>query len=182
MVSLDLADAVLTVVEALNNNFSTVPVTVAPGYERGGYLASSFGITDVNGAIPRIEPIEGPVDSKGYTKLRKGIINIDSDPAKAIIVCYRQVKTKDETDLQEKYADVRTPVSIDIRARKSKAQVVSLYNEISRILMKVHNTIGGNYTYIKETGDADLTNRSIGVYRIVVETQLTKVSDYIGHA
>jgi hypothetical protein len=170
-VSLDLADAVLTVVTALNDNFSTVPVEVAPGYTRGGYSSTLFGIK------PRIEPVEGVAG-----KLRKGIVNLDTEQAKAIIYVYEPADTEDETDVQEEYADVRVNVSIDIRARRNKAQLVALYNEIRRILMKVKKTIGGNYTYIKRTGKADLTNRSIGIYRYVVETQLTKVSDYIGHA
>lgn len=171
MVSLDLADAVLTVVEALNNNFSIVPVTVAPGYERGGYSDTTYGVK------PRIEPVEGVAG-----KLRKGIASLDTEKAKAIIYVYEPADTEDETDLQEEFADVRVNVSIDIRVRRNKAQLVALYNEIRRILMKIHKTIGGNYTYIKRTGKADLTNRSIGIYRYVVETQLIKVSDFIGHA
>lgn len=181
MVSLDLADPVLTVVTALENNFSAVPVTVAPGYERGGYLATAFGITATNGQIPKIEPVEGKIVN-GIMKLRKGVISLDREPAKAIILVYELPETEDETDSQEQYADVRSNVSIDIRARKNRAQLVALTNEIRRILMKIHNTIGGNYTYIRRTGKNDLTNRSIGIYRYVIQTELSKVSDFIGHA
>lgn len=164
-VSLDLGDPVLTIVNALNNNFSEDPVTVLTGYTRGGYKPK-----------PPILPIEGAAG-----KPTKGRIDVKSITQKAIVQAYEVSDTEIETDAQELFADVSIRVSIDIRHGETKARLVELYNEIRRILMKVKHDPGGNYTYVKRLGKTDLTNKTIQLFRYVVDVELVKISEYIGH-
>ena len=167
MVSLDLADAVATVVTALNANFSAVPVAVNGSDTRGGYT----------GTKPDIEAVYGEGG-----RLRKRRIDLDRIPAKSIVFVYEVSDVENETTVDEQFADVNIRVSIDIRSRISRAKLHELYNELRRIIMKVRTTIGGNYTYIKRLGKTDLTNKRTGIFRYVFDVELVKVSDFVGHS
>jgi len=174
-VNIDLADPVLTVISFLDEEFSEVPVTVisdnGTNYQRGGY----------SGEKPRIIPVEGPIVD-GKWRPRRGRTALKTIPAKCEIYVYEVADGGDaEQDIQEDFGDVIIQVSIDIYHGQNKARLVELYNEIRRCIYKRKLSPGGNYHYLKRVGKQDLTNRATSLFRYVLDIELVKVSDFLGH-
>ena len=169
--SLDLADPVLTVVDFLKDNWSSAAVTVISGYHRGGY----------DGHRPPIIPVEGEVRSGQYYR-RKGRTDLSKIPGGTEIVVYEVSDNDTIIDLRHEFSDVVVRVSIDIYTVKGRDTLRKLKNEVRRITMKVKTSPGGNYTEVDRVGSTPLTNRKAGIWRYVIDVELKKLSDYVGHA
>ena len=170
-VSLDLADPVLTVVDFLKDNWETAKQTVISGYHRGG----------VDKIIPPIRPVEGEVID-GRHKPRKGQTDLSKTPGGTEILVYEVSETEELIDLRHEFSDVVVRVSIDIYTVKGRDTLRKLKNEVRRITMKVKTSPGGNYTEVDRVGSTPLTNRKAGIWRYVIDVELKKLSDYVGHA
>jgi hypothetical protein len=166
-VNLDLGDPVLTVVTFLDADFSHEPVTVITGAERGGY----------SGDKPKIQPIEG---KEGRRRMAE--INVHKEPAKAIVLVYEVSYEDPFRGWPHLYTQDSSRVSIDIRMALRRSKLTELYNEVNRMCMQyLKASPGGNWSYLEFAGRQDLTNRKLGIFRIVRDIRLMKVLNYVGH-
>lgn len=169
-VNLDLGDPVLITCDIIADNFSSVPVTVATGAVRGGYLGKE-------GKVPVFNPIEGKAGRK-----RVASINVHKIPSKVIGLVYEVSYVETESDRFGTRNDITSRVSIDMRMALTKAKLLQLDHEVRRIIMIYRKTSpGGNWDYIKLLDRKDLTDKSKGLFRYVRDIEFIKVCDYVGH-
>lgn len=168
--SLDLADPILTIINIIKDNFSTIPVEVITGFERGGYSYTQ----------PRIIPVEGEV-KKNRHHPRKGQTNLADVPGKAEVLVYEVSDSGDESLQNLDFGDNSLLLSIDIYHLSSRAKIRLLWLEIKRCLYLKKRTPGGGYHHLNLREKRDLSNRKAGFWRYVQDVELVTVGTWIGH-
>ena len=169
-VNLDLGDPVQLTCAFLIANWSLIPVQVAEGAERGGY--AGFG-----NLRPLIEPVEG-VEGRRRTKE----LLVHTIPSRTAILCYEASFVETPLPVFGKYNDVTSRVSMDMRTAMGRTKLNQLDNEARRVCM-IYRKIspGENWSYIKQVDRRNLTDKRVGLFRIVRDIQFIKSTDYVGH-
>ena len=73
---------------------------------------------------------------------------------------------------------VRDVISIDLRTMHSRQQLINMRNEIRRIIHAHRNSIDG-YDYMKIIRKTDLCDKSIGLYREVIDVEMVRQAEEI---
>lgn len=80
--------------------------------------------------------------------------------------------------------DTRAVVRIDLRSSKrgdptTTSGVVSLKEEVERILHSVSKSVGSGWDWLKVISHVDLTDKSKQLYRQVLEVELNKIGENV---
>lgn len=166
MVSLDLADPVLTVKTLIEDEFSPIPVAVnAGGDTRGGYKPPQ----------PKVIPIEGLAGKRTKTRL-----NIKQVKELALIRLYQVSDVTTETSLNEDFGDRAILVSLEMTHWESKARLWELYSEIRRIVYLRKRTPGGNYRAIRPKSNLPKIREFAGTFQYIWDVELAKFGEFLG--
>jgi hypothetical protein len=138
-------------------DFIEDPVTALSSAISGAWTAASVDSTT---------PTIGPVYNYKRVDTRFG----------DFVLLYSVNHTERPASIGYSEIDYEEVVSVDIRTSASRARLIKLRDEVRRCVYSLKTTLGG-YRLASITHVQDLSDRSIMLWRMVVDVRLRKVLD-----
>ena len=127
-------------------------------------MTTNWNSTNTNDRTPLIKRI---FDQKWYDAKTNDLVLI-----------YKTSSNEAITDVGYNGINVTDTISIDIRTMQSRDQLIKMRNEVRRIIYNNKSNITG-YDYMKVIRKTDLCDKSIGLYREVIDVELRRLGEAI---